>query len=83
MSKAVKIGGIVILVLVLVLVLFVAAGVARRAMNRTAGAEEGPVQVATVTRGSIEETVSATGNVGAERRWHCPLDRPARLSRSW
>ena len=73
MSKALKIGGIVILVLVLVLVLFVAAGVARRVMNRTAGAEEGTTQVTTVILGGIEETVSATGNVGAERQVALPF----------
>jgi len=61
MNKVLKIGGIVILVLVLV----VAGAMALRAINQPAAAEDTPV-VATVTRGSIEETVSGTGNVGAE-----------------
>jgi HlyD family secretion protein len=68
MSKALKIGGIVLLVLVLV----VAGAMALRAMNQPAAAEDTPV-VATVTRGSIEETVSATGNVGAQRQVALPF----------
>ena len=63
MSKVLKIGGIIILVLVLV----VAGAMALRAINRPAAAEDTPV-LATVTQGSIEETVSATGNVGTERQ---------------
>jgi RND family efflux transporter MFP subunit len=68
MSKVLKIGGIVILVLVLV----VAGGAALRAINRPAAAED-PQVVATVTRGSIEETVSATGYVGTERQVALPF----------
>ena len=68
MSKVLKIGGIVILVLVLV----VAGAMALRAINQPAAAEDPPV-MATVTRGSIEETVSATGNVGTERQVALPF----------
>ena len=69
MSKALKIGGIVILVLVLV----VAGAMALRAVNRPAAAEDSAALVATVTRGGIEETVSATGNVGVERQVALPF----------
>ena len=68
MNKVLKIGGIVILVLVLV----VAGAMALRAINQPASAEEG-MTVTTVTRGSIEETVSGTGNVGAERQVALPF----------
>jgi RND family efflux transporter MFP subunit len=68
MNKALKIGGIVILVLVLV----VAGVMALRAINQPAAAEDTP-SVTAVTRGSIEETVSATGNVGAERQATLPF----------
>ncbi len=68
MSKVLKIGGIVVLVLVLV----VAGAMALRAINQPAAAEDAPV-VATVTKGRIEETVSATGNVGAERQVALPF----------
>ena len=69
MNKVLKIGGIVILVLVLV----VAGALALRAINQPAAAEEGTAQMTTVTVGSIEETVSATGNVGAERQVALPF----------
>jgi HlyD family secretion protein len=68
MNKVLKIGGIVILVLVLV----VAGAMALRAINQPAAAED-TLQGTTVTRGSIEETVSATGNVGAERQVALPF----------
>ena len=74
MSKILKIGGIVILVLVLV----VAGAMALRAINQPAAAEDAPV-VATVTRGSIEETVSATGNVGAERQVALPFGSTGKI----
>jgi RND family efflux transporter MFP subunit len=45
---------------------------ALRAINQPAAAED-TSQVTTVTRGSIEETVSATGNVGAERQVALPF----------
>jgi HlyD family secretion protein len=61
-KKLLKIGGVVVLVLVLV-----GAGIlALRRQGRAAQAQpEAPTT--TVTRGSIEETVSASGNVIAER----------------
>ncbi len=63
MSKALKIGGIVVLVLVLI-----GLGVLLlRLANRPAAAEV-PQSTTVVTRGSIEELVSATGNVAAERQ---------------
>ena len=46
---------------------------ALRAINQPAAAEEGTTQVTTVTRGGIEETVSATGNVGAEQQVALPF----------
>jgi len=69
MSKALKIGGIVILVLALV----AGAAMALRAVNQPAAAEDSTALVAEVTRGSIEETVSATGNVGVERQVALPF----------
>jgi len=69
MNKVLKIGGIVILVLVLV-----AAGVvALRRVNRSSVTDDTPVDTIAVTRGSIEETVSTTGNVGAERQVALPF----------
>ncbi|MGD8904134.1 MAG: biotin/lipoyl-binding protein, partial [Anaerolineae bacterium] len=69
MNKALKIGGIVVLVLVLV-----AAGVmALRAANQPSTANNTPLASATVIRGSIEETVSATGNVGVEEQVALPF----------
>jgi len=68
MNKVLKIGGIVVLVLVLV----VAGAMALRAVNQPSTAEDTPL-VTTVTRGSIEETVSATGNVSAERQVALPF----------
>ena len=69
MNKALKIGGIVVLVLVLV-----AAGVmALRAANRPSTANNTPLATATVIRGSIEETVSATGNAGVEEQVALPF----------
>jgi HlyD family secretion protein len=68
MNKILKIGGIVILVLALV----VAGAMALRAINQPAAAEDTP-QLTTVNRGSIEETVSATGNVGTERQVALPF----------
>ena len=64
MNKVLKIGGIVVLVLALVVV----GAMALRAVNRPATAEDTPLTTTTVARGSIEETVSATGNVSAERQ---------------
>jgi HlyD family secretion protein len=69
MSKALRIGGIVVLVLVLV----VAGAMALRAVNRPAAAEDSTALVAAVIRGSIEETVSATGNIGVERQVALPF----------
>jgi multidrug efflux pump subunit AcrA (membrane-fusion protein) len=69
MSKALKIGGIVILVLALV----AGGAMALRAVNQPAAAEDSTALVTTVTRGSIEETVSATGNVGVERQVSLPF----------
>jgi HlyD family secretion protein len=63
MSKALKIGGIVLLAAILI---GAAVLVVRRA-GPPAAAETAPTTV-TVARGSIEETVSATGNVDAERQ---------------
>ena len=69
MNKALKIGGIVVLVLALV-----AAGVmALRAANQPSAANNTPLASATVIRGSIEETVSATGNAGVEEQVALPF----------
>ena len=65
MKRRLLIGGIVLLVLALAAVgLFV---VRPRLRARSAG-ETAAVTTAAVARGSIEQTVSATGNVAAERR---------------
>jgi HlyD family secretion protein len=76
MNKVLKIGGIVILVLALV-----AAGVmALRGVNRRSVAEDTPVGTITVTRGSIEETVGTTGNVGAERQVALPFAQSGEIA---
>jgi HlyD family secretion protein len=64
MKKALRIGGVVLVALVLV-----AAGALflRRQQFQPASAEEA-ITTAVVTRGSIEETVSATGNVVADQQ---------------
>jgi HlyD family secretion protein len=63
-KKILKLGGITLLALALV-----AAGLflVRRQQAQLAAAQT-PTPTAVVTRGSIEETVSATGNVAAERQ---------------
>ena len=63
MSKALKIGGIVLLAAILI----GAAVLMIRRAGPPAVAETAPTTV-TVARGSIEETVSATGNVDTERQ---------------
>lgn len=63
MNKVLKIGGILVILLVLV---GVGAMILRR-VNAPANAEVAPA-TAVVTRGSIEEIISATGNVVAERQ---------------
>jgi HlyD family secretion protein len=51
----------------------VAAGIIRRVVNRPSTADNTPLATTTVTRGSIEETVSATGNVGVEEQAALPF----------
>jgi HlyD family secretion protein len=63
MSRTLKIGGIVLLAVILI----GAAVLMVRRAGPPAVAETAPTTV-TVARGSIEETVSATGNVVAERQ---------------
>jgi HlyD family secretion protein len=63
MNRVLKIGGILVMLLVLI---GVGAMILQRA-NRPATAEGAPT-TAVVTRGSIEEIVSATGNVVADRQ---------------
>ncbi len=63
MKKAAKIGGVILLVL-----LVIGAG-ARLLLRRSdSGDSETPTATAAVTRGHIEEIVSATGNVAAARQ---------------
>ena len=63
MNKALKIGGVVLVALVLV-----AGGVFLLQRQQSQSNAEETAPTVAVTRGNIGETVSATGNAGADRQ---------------